>query len=120
MCVCVFYIFIVNLSGESDREEQDMIGSEHQFCLEHLLQNRMQDVDMAADEIIPNDAADRFYFYFRVMFSCHSFVRFFQRLSVTLWLSCVAPCKEAPVYLEQNSNSPGNTGLEQKHRYKRC
>lgn len=30
----------------------------------------------------------------------------------TLWLSCVAPCNDAPVYLEQNSNRPGNTGLE--------
>lgn len=29
----------------------------------------------------------------------------------TLWLSCVAPCKEAPVYLEQNSKRPGKTGL---------
>lgn len=33
-------------------------------------------------------------------------------LGVTLWLSCVAPCKEAPVYLEQNSKRPGNTGLK--------
>lgn len=32
----------------------------------------------------------------------------------TLWLSCVAPCNDAPVYLEQNSNRPGNTGLEHK------
>lgn len=36
---------------------------------------------------------------------------------VTLWLSCVAPCKEAPVYLEQNSNRPGNTGLKQGQKY---
>lgn len=28
----------------------------------------------------------------------------------------MAPCKDAPVYLEQNSNSPGNTGLKQRHK----
>lgn len=37
-------------------------------------------------------------------------------LSFTLWFSCVAPCKEAPVYLEQNSKRPGNTGLGQGER----
>lgn len=29
----------------------------------------------------------------------------------TLWFNWVAPCKDAPVYLEQNSNRPGKTGL---------
>lgn len=33
---------------------------------------------------------------------------------VTLWFNCMAPCSEAPVYLEQNSNNPGNTGLQNK------
>lgn len=47
------------------------------------------------------------------------FVSLWACVCVTLWLSCVAPCKEAPVYLEQNSKRPGNTGLKQKQRDKR-
>lgn len=110
----------------------------------------MQDVDMAAGEIIPKlnqrfwclwqmmclKGKDHPYFHFYcsntgfiegdvlMAMTTHSFFFFFflacgnvclsVRVCVTLWLSCVAPCKEAPVYLEQNSNSPGNTGLKQK------